>query len=71
MVWLFFGPTFSILGIISRNRKIFFALLTLPHNRPWTYPPHALSTPNTSAVKTQRNQVGSWPAAIFFDQVLE
>ena len=40
--------------------------MTLPHNRPWTYPPHALSTPNTSAVKTQRNQVGSWPAAIFF-----
>ena len=53
----------------ATDRKIFFASLTLPHRRPrHTLPmPSPLLTHNrSSAVKTQRNQVSSSPAAIFF-----
>ena len=72
MVWLFFGPTFSILGIISRNRREnFLAWSTLPHHRPRHTLPMS-SAPLThkrfSTVKRQRNQVSGSFTDNFFDQ---
>ena len=72
VVWLFFGPTFSILGIISRNRREnFLAWSTLPHHRPRHTLPMS-SAPLThkrfSTVKRQRNQVSGSFTDNFFDQ---